>query len=755
MCLRDRYIRAPVPAEATAEAVAVAQALVPAPCEAHSYSAAAVAASASATARPPQKLPRISLAHRDRTAAHDGASCSWADGLCVGPVQTAVRADIAVVLPEGHAPSAAVGATASASASVAAAAASCTKSEPCGDAGTNDNSEGDAVSIAAMRALTLECGCVCGAGGNGGAGGAGAAGSGVAAAPTLRGALSSLRALALAARLREPPLCRRVAPRDLLRCVDAADYLRLVAWAPCAAEDQAASDNAVGSSAAEDNATTADVRYSRVWLWFWTMPSPWLFRLRPGVPWDEGVLRRAAAGLVRLHPSFRMRPAHRIAVHYMATQATAALALAASPGGRRWSASTRAAASEALQTWWPRVIEARGETDMVPWAKWPTDSAAATLEGVLNIAADREDTFDPNKTPCARFTILRPGNGGGYGSGDAPLALLHVNLTHAFADGFSVLPLLADLNTLYSHGLAARVAEKEGGEPPPLPPALEQDSRDGPRAMEQRFLRSLHTLSADARSDEELSGGDACHLAYAIDYTEDITRFDSRGRRRRVRLVRSWARAARRCGLRWGCSLEVVLLTSIVIAFARVGPPLFRFGVPLSMVTPLRDGPGDAVLIGQLADQRHFDVRTSAAIPLLEVLLGVSQLVRERLGRMPEPLAETERVLVNIVPLPDVHGPWEMLPYDLEAITQECSSGHCHVRQAADIYCDELLATQADVDDNAGMDDVSPGERCNPWELTVKLSNQVFPDDAFFDSFCAQLGRVPTELLVEPLRPTL
>merc|ERR1712070_303294 len=117
--------------------------------------------------------------------------------------------------------------------------------------------------------------------------------------------------------------------------------------------------------------------------------------------------------------------------------------------------------------------------------------------------------------------------------------------------------------------------------------------------------------------------------------------------------------------------VEAVLLSCLATAIARASPAHAATAVPLTMITPQRDCTEDAGLVGLLADQRHLDLRVSQSVPLLEVLLAVSQGVRQRLWRAPEPLAQPNRVLVNVLPLPDgagsTGGPFELVPYDIDA----------------------------------------------------------------------------------------
>ena len=67
--------------------------------------------------------------------------------------------------------------------------------------------------------------------------------------------------------------------------------------------------------------------------------------------------------------------------------------------------------------------------------------------------------------------------------------------------------------------------------------------------------------------------------------------------------------------------------------------------------------------------------------------------------------------------------------------------GNCYVRQAADIYCEELLPAE--------------GADFGSWELLIKLSKAMYPDPAFIDSFIVHLSTVPKRLLEDPLQPAL
>eukprot|EP00747_Dinoflagellata_sp_TGD_P041930 gnl/TRDRNA2_/TRDRNA2_141772_c0_seq1.p1 gnl/TRDRNA2_/TRDRNA2_141772_c0~~gnl/TRDRNA2_/TRDRNA2_141772_c0_seq1.p1 ORF type:complete len:106 (+),score=19.47 gnl/TRDRNA2_/TRDRNA2_141772_c0_seq1:249-566(+) len=100
------------------------------------------------------------------------------------------------------------------------------------------------------------------------------------------------------------------------------------------------------------------------------------------------------------------------------------------------------------------------------------------------------------------------------------------------------------------------------------------------------------------------------------------------------------------------------------------------------------------------------------------------------------------------MPLPRSTGPWEVVPYDIDA-REHPGPRWKTMRQVADIYCEELRPLSCG--DDRSWKDPETSELRGPWELTVKLSAEKYPEP-FVERFCEHLRSVPKELLTEPHR---
>ena len=120
------------------------------------------------------------------------------------------------------------------------------------------------------------------------------------------------------------------------------------------------------------------------------------------------------------------------------------------------------------------------------------------------------------------------------------------------------------------------------------------------------------------------------------------------------------------------------------------------------------------------------------------------------------PLAQPNRVLVNVLPLPDgagsAGGPFELVPYDLDARGKGGRNFHkCFVRQVADFYCEELRPDACPSNQSAS----GAYGHGRMWEITAKFNEAVFPESIFFGLFCEHLQRLPQEFMDQPLWPAV
>jgi len=138
---------------------------------------------------------------------------------------------------------------------------------------------------------------------------------------------------------------------------------------------------------------------------------------------------------------------------------------------------------------------------------------------------------------------------------------------------------------------------------------------------------------------------DTCPQQASLRGSLKTIRFWGRGYNHSVGLQRGAGEVLRRAGLRYGTSVDVLLLALTAVAIARAGG---KEAVELTLYTSMRDGPGEAGLVGLFADWRTVLVRTdSATSTVLGVVLEVAQALRLRRWATFNALAKPEATMVN------------------------------------------------------------------------------------------------------------
>ncbi|KAF4735712.1 hypothetical protein FOZ63_034100 [Perkinsus olseni] len=216
---------------------------------------------------------------------------------------------------------------------------------------------------------------------------------------------------------------------------------------------------------------------------------------------------------------------------------------------------------------------------------------------------------------------------------------VRVFVTHAFSDGFSVVPLLSDLNEAYA---VARRGAHRGPRNRLLPPLRVS----GAQVQSSRLRRTLMDRARDVH-------GDTLYPCYTI----DLTTVPQSGFGHCVKLLPSIHLVLQSVGRKLGAPLDVVLLAAIVLATVRERG--WRKVAKATLVVPLRDGPTEHQLVGLFADLRNVDIPLEdipgdkgkpCATSVLNFALTLRHMVKFRRWTIPTPLSSCERLLVNLLP---------------------------------------------------------------------------------------------------------
>lgn len=204
-----------------------------------------------------------------------------------------------------------------------------------------------------------------------------------------------------------------------------------------------------------------------------------------------------------------------------------------------------------------------------------------------------------------------------FGEGEAAGALVQLQVTHMLSDGYSIVPLLADL----AHFVALAEGTAGLAALPPLPNVL--------LALEPRIARTIDgddalrdTITSDPLSQ---SGWNREAFTEIAELPEGL-----------VSAIRSAARCL-------AVSEDILMLAVIGTTLARFeGQPT----VPITMIAPQRDGPSFGDMIGFFADIRHFTVGTGG-LSYAGVALQLHHTIKERRWQAPPIATQYDSVLVN------------------------------------------------------------------------------------------------------------
>ncbi|CAK0797567.1 unnamed protein product, partial [Prorocentrum cordatum] len=389
----------------------------------------------------------------------------------------------------------------------------------------------------------------------------------------------------------------------------------------------------------------------------WRGRCAWLYEAE-GL-WDPELFRRAARRLVDRHEGLRFTLVDPPELLVFAS-VPAGLQVALWPflrehlGRCSWpgwavraagwlSAAACKAVAFGLKGGWPRVGPAAGPgggaeepaVRCVRCASWEEVKRGMQAQG-------RE--YVP---PFALGLYLLEAEGGGPAK-----SFLHIVCTHAFSDGFTCFPLIADLAELYEAEVAALAGER-CDPAPPLPCAF--------GVLERRLFEALELQPFDV-APEQVS------MRCTEFYVPLCPSIKEPGQyNHHVQFDAGAVALLRQCGRSYAAPLDVVLLSCVTTALLRAGvsdaagrltgfPRVAdhpRQLLSLALYAPMRDGAHQEAMVGLFSDWRELKVASApgdGATVLGELVRLVQQIRGRRWGKF-DAMQNSQRVLVNILAL--------------------------------------------------------------------------------------------------------
>jgi len=235
-------------------------------------------------------------------------------------------------------------------------------------------------------------------------------------------------------------------------------------------------------------------------------------------------------------------------------------------------------------------------------------------------------------------------------NGTKPRSFVHFVVSHAFSDGYCSVPLIQDFAALYCQ---ARGHQEGACALVPLPHGQTF------QALEDRFLSTLRG-EPPLVSPEQISLRAAC-------FDES---WEPRWRpwvySHEMLIERSAVGMLRFCAKQYGMPTDVTLLALVLVAMSRSS---FKTGrgkrrpmnpFHLTFYVPMRDGHLNDAMVGLFSDWRDMSVPWSTSATVLGFSVDLAENIRHRRWEVFDPICNSERILVNILPLDEqVRGPQE------------------------------------------------------------------------------------------------
>eukprot|EP00667_Euglena_gracilis_P000483 EG_transcript_483 len=305
-----------------------------------------------------------------------------------------------------------------------------------------------------------------------------------------------------------------------------------------------------------------EVRQHRPWSWFWSVPCAWLLRLPPDA--DVPALRRAVARVLQRRPQLTSRP---VAPFEHGSLVKEVAGLCTLWGSHRVPATCLRFLKRCVLGCLPAM-----ETGCLAWDTTTSLSVVPcpSVAELRRLLHRNEKRF----LPPFQATVFS------LESDTGPIQYLQLLATHAAVDGYSVLPLVADLEALYREECQPAPAHHPSATPSPGPangcvaaaaatdpptPANGGDAcvTDAPGAA----TASGDALSEDVWADvelpeqrlrhtlEDMAGRDSLFLAYALDRSVQFVCLH-----RTIGLLPSACALLQRVATKYNCPVEVGLL---------------------------------------------------------------------------------------------------------------------------------------------------------------------------------------------------
>jgi len=238
----------------------------------------------------------------------------------------------------------------------------------------------------------------------------------------------------------------------------------------------------------------------------------------------------------------------------------------------------------------------------------------------------------------------------------APSSFVQFVVSHAYSDGFSV-PLIHDFGSLYSEVDAARQGLPPTSTLAALPYGASFD------VLQDRFFAAIEGRAK---------------WAYPDLMSLRATCFDGPWAPRRppwvynheVLVELGAVTSLHQSAKRYGVPFDVVLLSLVLAATFRASEGIGQNpsdgrgknsessssssqvrSLPLTLYAPMRDGDLNDAMVGLFSDWRDSTVACSGSTTLLGLCLDVADTIRHRRWTVFDPIQNSERILVNILPL--------------------------------------------------------------------------------------------------------
>eukprot|EP00928_Gymnodinium_smaydae_P003103 TRINITY_DN11110_c1_g1_i1.p1 TRINITY_DN11110_c1_g1~~TRINITY_DN11110_c1_g1_i1.p1 ORF type:complete len:1371 (-),score=135.90 TRINITY_DN11110_c1_g1_i1:160-3984(-) len=436
--------------------------------------------------------------------------------------------------------------------------------------------------------------------------------------------VDSLKALRLARAIRSEA-GGEVSPEDILKCSS------LCALSELVARKQTRNDSSPAAEAKDKSTASGCVAEYTPFFGpgHWWFRSQW-FQEHDG-PVDAGAFISAVKALADRHVALRSQLLDPIEQHsflYDSSQIMVMVyqyfdSLGLGPRQRRLVRKLLKVLTWSFKRCWIRV-QVRPSPDPGLFQVVHA-SSEQEVQRQVRAAAD-QDLF----APPGSFTLIQLHADSSYGNPrtrSVQRSFLHVCLSHALTDGFSIYPLLTDLGELYTAALRDRSHSSRRSLPTlsPIPNAMQ--------VSEDRLFATLEGETDMHRADRQ-------------SLRSQVFGNRKQGYIHDVRVAGSAAVALKRLGELYSVPVDVLIVGITVCGLARADQST---RVPLTLYCNMRDGPAESMLVGLFADFRDVSFECPLGSTVLGAILGVHEKIRRREWKTFDGLRNPETTTLNLV----------------------------------------------------------------------------------------------------------